>query len=290
MTEHHDHGPGHHQHDPAALAELLDLDAEVLSSYLADLTGWVGEAAGDGVRRVVDLGAGTGSGTIALAGVFAGAELVAVDKSEGMLGRVRERALAAGLAGRVRTVRADLDTPLPAIGPADVAWASNSLHEVADPARLLGDVFALLRPGGLLAVAELDGSSRFLPDDVGPGLESRWLAALERDRLAGSAPQLGADWGPALAAAGFVVVARRRFVIELGPPSPAAAGRYAHAYLRHIRPRLDGRLGGDDLATLDALIDGDGPEGVLRRGDLAVRGARTAWVARRPVSNGATTS
>lgn len=283
MTEHHEHD---HHHDSSALAELLDLDAEVLSSYLADVTGWVGEAAGNGVRRVVDLGAGTGSGTIALAGVFGGAELVAVDKSAGMLGRVRAKAQAAGLADRVRTVRADLDALLPAIGPADVAWAANSMHEVADPARLLRDVFALLRPGGLLAVAEMDGQSRFLPGNVGPGLESRWLAALERDRRAGAAPELGADWGPALTAAGFEIVARRRFVIELGPPSPAAAGRYAHAYLRHIRPRL----GAGDLAALDALIDGDGPEGVLRHSDLAVRGSRTAWVARRPVSNGATTS
>jgi hypothetical protein len=37
-----------------------------------------------------------------------------------------------------------------------------------------------------------------------------------------------------------------------------------------------------DLATLDTLIDSDGPDGVLQRNDLAVRTARTVWAARRP--------
>jgi hypothetical protein len=38
----------------------------------------------------------------------------------------------------------------------------------------------------------------------------------------------------------------------------------------------------EDLATLDILIDSNGPDGVLQRGDLTVRTARTVWAARRP--------
>jgi hypothetical protein len=41
-------------------------------------------------------------------------------------------------------------------------------------------------------------------------------------------------------------------------------------------------MSSDDLATLDTLVDSDGPDGVLRRDDLAVRTTRTAWAARRP--------
>jgi hypothetical protein len=37
-----------------------------------------------------------------------------------------------------------------------------------------------------------------------------------------------------------------------------------------------------DLLAIDTLIDGDGPDGVLRRDDLAVRTTRTLWAARRP--------
>jgi hypothetical protein len=41
-------------------------------------------------------------------------------------------------------------------------------------------------------------------------------------------------------------------------------------------------MSADDLATLDTLINSDGPDGVLRRDDLTVRTTRTVWVAKRP--------
>jgi hypothetical protein len=155
---------------------------------------------------------------------------------------------------------------------------------MADPHRVLAEAFATIRPGGLLAVAEMDAFPRFLPDDLGlgrPGLEARCHAALA-EGLADEVPHLGSDWGPRLNKAGFTIEAERHFAIDLTPPLPASAGRYAQASLRRIRSGLDGRMSADDLATLDTLIDSDGPDGVLRRGDLAVRTARTVWVARRP--------
>jgi SAM-dependent methyltransferase len=298
-----EHPPGH-QHGPhqpdgsGALAELLDLDGEVQHAYLSDVTAWVRElAAGRPGRRILDLGAGTGGGTIALARRFAAADVIAVDQSDELLARIRAKALDLGLAGRVGTVRADLDAAWPAIEPADLAWASNFLHELADPGRVLADVFAAIRPGGLLAVAEMDAPPRFLPDDLGlgrPGLEARCHAALEpgqaalepeqaalETEAAGPAPRHGADWGPRLEQAGFGLVARRTFIIDLRPPLPAGTGRYARAYLRRIRPVLEGRLDAGDLAALDTLIDSDGPDGLLHRRDLSVRGTRTAWIARR---------
>ena len=49
-----------------------------------------------------------------------------------------------------------------------------------------------------------------------------------------------------------------------------------------MRSGLDGRMSAGDLATLDALIDSDGPDGVLQRDDLTVRAERTVSAARRP--------
>jgi hypothetical protein len=95
-------------------------------------------------------------------------------------------------------------------------------------------------------------------------------------------PHLGSDWGPRLNKAGFAIEAERAFAIDLTPPLPACTGRYAQASLRRIRSGLDGRMGADDLATLDTLIDSDGPDSVLRRDDLTVRTARTIYVAGRP--------
>jgi SAM-dependent methyltransferase len=286
-----------HHHGRHELAELLDLDAEVLNSYLSDVTAWVREQAARQPGRVLDLGAGTGAGTIVLARCFAEADVVAVDQSPEMLARIRSRAADLGLAGRVSTVRADLDAAWPAIEPVDVAWASNVLHELGRPSRVLADAFAAIRPGGLLAVAEMGAPPRFLPDDLGlgrPGLEARCHAALapapatQESAPAGRAPgsaasaaRLDADWGPRLEEAGFTHVTRRTFVIDLRPPLPAATGRYARTYLQRIRPVLGGRLDAGDLAALDTLIDSDGPDGLLRRADLTVRSTRTAWIARR---------
>jgi SAM-dependent methyltransferase len=163
-------------------------------------------------------------------------------------------------------------------------WASSSLHHLADPDRVLTEVFAALRPGGLLVVAEMESFPRFLPDDLGlgrPGLEARCHDALDQDRAA-LLPHLGSDWGARLSGAGFIIEAERSFVIELTPPLPAAAGRYVQASLRRMRSGLDGRVSDGDLAVLDTLIDSDGPDGIRQRDDLSVRTARTVWVASRP--------
>jgi hypothetical protein len=79
-----------------------------------------------------------------------------------------------------------------------------------------------------------------------------------------------------------VVEQERTFTIDLTPPLPEATGRYARACLRRARTGLDSRLGHADLATLDALLDEDGPESILRRDDLRVRTTRTLLLARRP--------
>jgi SAM-dependent methyltransferase len=264
-------------HPAADHSELLDLDARVLGGYLDELVGWAGELGPADVRTVVDLGAGTGVGSLALARRFPAAEVVAVDRTTGMLHRTSSAAADAGWAGRVRAVHADLDDAWPAeIDRVDLAWASSSLHEVADADRLLRDVWRALRPGGLLAVVEIGSLPRFLPDDVAPGLETRCAAALTE-----AGWNAHPDWRPHLERAGFDVVAVRHLSLE-GTADPATSARYARAWLRHVRRGLDGRLSADDLETLDRLVADTGPGAVLDRADLVVRGGRTAWAARRP--------
>jgi SAM-dependent methyltransferase len=288
-VQHHDHAQHDADHaaadDEAAMAELLDLDAEVLHTYLSEVTAWIHELAADAPRRrILDVGAGTGTGTLALLERFEGSAVTALDISARLLHRLQLKARALDVADRVTTVQADLDAPWPALDPVDLAWASSSLHHMADPDHALAEVFAALRPGGLLAVIEMESFPRFLPDDVGhgrPGLEERSHDAIDRAR-AEHLPHIGSDWGSRLSRAGFTVEAERLFTVHLTPPLPAATRRYAQVSLQRMRAGLTGSMNAEDLATLDALTSSGGPDGVLGRDDLTVRTTRSAWVARRP--------
>ncbi len=280
----------HHAHGPAdpSLARMLDLDARILHGHQRELTAWVRRLARDTAGRVVvDLGAGTGTGTVALAWRFDRAEVHAVDASAAMLDRVTERAVVDGLADRIRTVHADLDADWPALPPADLVWASLVLHEVADPAGLLARVHDGLAPGGLLAVVEMDGPPRFLPDRLDPALGRPGLA----DRLDGAVTHGGTggpshpDWAPWLRDAGLVDVATRVFRVDPDPADTIAAAAtlpYARAWLARLRDRAAARLDAGDRAALHALLDDDGPHALARIPGVALRGTRTAYVGRRP--------
>ncbi len=95
-------------------------------------------------------------------------------------------------------------------------------------------------------------------------------------------PDLGADWGPRLTAAGFDVAASRTFAVTLEPPLPPRTGRYAQLTLDRLRSGLGDRLDPADQKALAALVADEGPDSVRHRGDLTVRATRLAWLARRP--------
>jgi ubiquinone/menaquinone biosynthesis C-methylase UbiE len=269
-----------HEH----LADLLDLDAEVLSDYHQEVTGWV-SAKLTGRARVIDVGAGTGTGALALARQLPDSEVVALDVDEEMLRHIRDKARAAGLADRIRTVQADLDQAWPdGLEPADLVWAANSLHHMGDPARAVAQIYQLLRPGGLLAVTELESFPRFLSDPAGAALEERIHTAMARGRDE-AGMHMHEDWPARFAEAGFAVESERRFVIALEQPAPdspmaASMTRYAMITLCRARHGLEDKLSAGDLAELDALA-----LALPARDDLTVRTSRTVWLARKPAGN-----
>ncbi len=262
------------------MADLLDLDAEVLSEYHREVAEWV-SANLDGRARVIDVGAGTGTGTLALARQLPDAEVIALDVDEEMLKHLKDKARASGLDDRIRTVQADLDQPWPAgLEPADLVWAANSMHHMGDPARAVAQIYQVLRPGGLLAVTELESFPRFLADPAGAALEERIHTAMARGRDE-AGMHMHEDWPARFAGAGFAVQAERRFVIEFQPPpdSPMAAAmaRYATVTFCRARHGLEDKLSAADIAELDALAPA-----LSVRDDLTVRTTRVVWLARKP--------
>ncbi|MFI6084001.1 class I SAM-dependent methyltransferase [Streptomyces sp. NPDC051217] len=281
-SSHAAHEPAHGaDHNPDDQSEILDLDAEVLAEHIASITAWLPVEANP--RHIVDLGCGTGAGTLALLRRFPKADVTAVDSSAGHLQRLRHKADAAGLADRVRTVQADLDGAWPELRTPELVWASASMHHMADPDRTLRQVHDTLAPDGLFAVVELAGFPRFLPEDAPadrPGLEERCHAAVDRHH-AEHLPHRGADWGSKLTAADFTVEGERTVTVNLGPPHTEAVGRYALTSLTRMRGGVGEELAAEDLAALDLLLDTGSPHSILRREDLTVRTERTVWAARR---------
>jgi ubiquinone/menaquinone biosynthesis C-methylase UbiE len=103
---------------------------------------------------VADIGCGIGYFTISLARMVGPQGWVlAIDLQERMLAGVRRRAAKAGVSDRIQLCRA---TPagLGVAGPVDFVLTFWMVHEVPDQERFLGDIHALLKPGGKWLLAE----------------------------------------------------------------------------------------------------------------------------------------
>lgn len=137
----------HHHFDP----DRLEREAHELVDFVHQGAARVQHP---NVRRIIDLGSGPGVGTAVLAERFPDATVVAVDGSAAMLDRVPG-------SERIQAVLADLDGDLGHLGPADLVWASMSLHHLADPVAALRQVAGLLAPDGVLGVVEHAWSDAF---------------------------------------------------------------------------------------------------------------------------------
>lgn len=107
-----------------------------------------------GPVRVLDLGAGTGLLTAALADAMPGCELTLIDEAEGMLAQAVDR-LAAHDGSPPVTIVGDLLAQMPD-GPFDVIASALAIHhlEPADQAATYAAARARLAPGGVFVNAE----------------------------------------------------------------------------------------------------------------------------------------
>ncbi|GLW09843.1 SAM-dependent methyltransferase [Microtetraspora sp. NBRC 13810] len=243
--------------------------------------------------RILDVGSGPGVVACMLAQEFPEAEVVAVDGTPALLERVAGRASEAGVGKRVGTRLAGLpeEFGLLAEEEPDLVWVSHVVHHLGDQQAALASIAGLLRPGGLVALAEGGLPPRFLPRDIGlgrPGLQARldvanaeWFDDM-RSALPGSVPAVE-DWPGMLERAGLTRVASRTFLIDRPAPLAEEHLHYLHDHLARMRGLSEGRLSPGDLATLDRLLDPGDPAGILSRTDAYYLSADTVHVARRPV-------
>jgi tRNA (cmo5U34)-methyltransferase len=142
------------------------------------------------LRRVLDLGAGTGMLSARVADAHPTAEVVLLDGSPAMLEQAR-----ATLGDRASYVTADLTDPLPA-GPWTAVVSALAIHHLDDAAKrdLFIRVHAELGPGGVFVNAEqIAGPTAFFDERYRAWHEQHaraagstaqeWEAAVERMRL-----------------------------------------------------------------------------------------------------------
>ncbi|MEV5643905.1 methyltransferase [Streptomyces flaveolus] len=291
----HRHEPGHHHdHDHdidwAAMAPLLEAQAELFTPLYRRAMAWLArEVTEPGL--IADVGSGPGVVSCLFADAFPGARVVAVDGAGPLLERARDRAARLGVADRFGTLTGELPGVLGELDyPADLLWASQSLHHLGDQRAALAALAGHLAPGGTLAILEGGLPARFLPRDIGigrPGLQARLHAAEEdafaemRASLPGSVAE-AEDWPALLTAAGLKHTGTRSFLLDLPAPVSDEARAYVAASLSRVRERFGEGLDAEDRATLDRLLDPGDAAGVHRRPDVFVLLAHTVYTAVRP--------
>ncbi|MGA7298369.1 MAG: class I SAM-dependent methyltransferase [Rhodanobacteraceae bacterium] len=114
--------------------------------------------------NALEYGCGTGLVGAALAPDLG--RLLACDVSPGMLSVLQQKAGAAGL-DNLETRTLDLTSEPPPREPFDLIFSSMTMHHIADVAALIRTFHSMLKPGGWLALADLDAEDgSFHGDDV----------------------------------------------------------------------------------------------------------------------------
>ncbi|MFI6354440.1 class I SAM-dependent methyltransferase [Streptomyces sp. NPDC050743] len=294
---HHGHSTQHghgHTHggdvDWAAMAALLEAEAEVSAPAYARALAWLGQEVTE-PGLIVDAGSGPGVIACLMAETFPGARVVAADAAEPLLERARSRAARQGVADRFDTLVGELPESLVELDyPVDLLWASRSLHHLGDQRAALAAFGARLAPGGTLAILEGGLHARYLPREIGfgrPGLQAR-LDAAQEERFARMRAELpGAvteteDWPALLTAAGLKHTGTRSFLLDIPAPVPDRTRAFVAAWLTRTRDIHADALDAEDRSTLDRLLDPADPGSVHRRPDVFVLAAHTVHRAVRP--------
>ncbi|WP_439376982.1 class I SAM-dependent methyltransferase [Amycolatopsis lexingtonensis] len=282
--------PGHTHHhdidwaDRLAQLRMADaLDAEALTPVARRLLAVAAER-----PTVVDVGSGAGGMSVLFARELAragGGTVVLVDTTPELLAEAQRAVTeAAGDAVEVIGRSADLSDPELAeqVPAADLVWAAGVVHHVSDQQAALRSLAGLLRPGGVLAIAEGGLDLRCLPWELGvgrPGLEQRLLAARGewfarmRAETDGSVP-MPYGWPRALREAGLEDVESFGALIDHPAPGSDRLREYVLHRVGWLADSVGEWLAADDREAIAALTDPGSPDFLGHRDDLFLFGAK----------------
>lgn len=163
-------------------AERYDRLSAPMTRWGADVVGWL-DLVGD--ERVLDAGCGTGRVTSMLLSRLPRGHVVALDASEAMLDRARQRLVRFG--DRVSFLQADLAQPLPIDDPVDAVLSTATFHWVPDHDALFRNLARVMREGAQLSaqcggagnIASLDAIVQELGET---GFDDKTFATVDETR------------------------------------------------------------------------------------------------------------
>lgn len=118
--------------------------------------------------KIADVGCGTGASTLVLAREL-DAEIIAIDFLPAFLAALEVRAMHAGVAKRITTVTASMDSLPLTVGTLDAIWSEGAIYNIGFE-KGVQDWRRFLKPGGILAVSELTWLTNSRPAE----LELHW--------------------------------------------------------------------------------------------------------------------
>jgi Trans-aconitate methyltransferase len=98
------------------------------------------------IKRIIDIGCGTGMSTIPLKLNWEKAEIIGVDNSDSMLEKARE------LDQQIKWLKWDCNKPVNDFGKFDLVFSNAALQWFEDQASVIGNLSSILNPNGILAM------------------------------------------------------------------------------------------------------------------------------------------
>jgi 2-polyprenyl-3-methyl-5-hydroxy-6-metoxy-1,4-benzoquinol methylase len=203
---------------------MAEMSGQVFDAALIDVILPMADGLTEQLRAgadVADIGTGSGHAINVMASAFPASRFTGIDFSDEGLGVGRAEAKRLGLTNA--TFVAKDVAALDAAQTYDVITVFDAIHDQAQPARVLENIYDALRPGGTLLMVDIKASSR-LEDNVGVPLASYLYTVSTMHCMSVSlgldGAGLGTCWGHQLATsmladAGFTQVSIRE--IESDP-------------------------------------------------------------------------
>ena len=139
--------------------------------------------------RVADIGCGTGASTLTLAKAL-DARLTAVDILPDFLTELEAAAARSGLAGRIETVAASMETPPFEENALDAIWSEGAIYCMGFEAGV-AEWRRFLKPGGVLAVSELTWLTAERPAELQDHWDREYPAVATASAKVASLERLG---------------------------------------------------------------------------------------------------